>query len=99
MNEKSHRLTRSNDERMVLGVCGGIAQRLEVDPTLVRLAFVVFAFAGPGLLAYGIAALVIPRAPMLQQARVRPALGASGNPYVATATAMVPRPQVALQRR
>lgn len=59
------RLYRSNDERKLLGVCGGIAQRLDLDPTLVRIGFVLLFFFGPGLLVYLIAALVIPRAPML----------------------------------
>lgn len=60
-----NRLYRSNNERMLLGVCGGIAQRFGLDPTLVRLAFVVLFFTGPGLLAYCIGALVIPRGPEL----------------------------------
>ena len=46
---------------MIAGVCGGIAEYFNVDPTLVRLAWVVFAlFAGSGLLAYIIFALVVP---------------------------------------
>ena len=61
----SDRLYRSNNQRMLLGVCGGLAERLDVDPTLVRLAFVLLFFTGPGLLAYLIGALVIPRAPEL----------------------------------
>lgn len=60
------RLYRSNDERKLLGVCGGIAQRLDIDPTLVRLAFILFTFGGgSGLLLYLLLAVVIPRAPML----------------------------------
>jgi phage shock protein C len=59
------RLYRSRDARMLLGVCGGIAQRWDLDPTLVRLAFVAAFFFGPGLLAYLIMAIVIPRAPEL----------------------------------
>jgi phage shock protein C len=50
---------------MLLGVCGGIAQRWDLDPTLVRLAFVALFFFGPGLLVYLIAALVVPRTPEL----------------------------------
>lgn len=50
---------------MLLGVCGGIAQRFDLDPTLVRLAFVALFFFGPGLLVYLISALVVPRAPEL----------------------------------
>ena len=61
----SERLYRSNDERMLLGVCGGIAERWGVDPTLVRLAFVAAFFLGPGLLAYIACFLVVPRAKAL----------------------------------
>ncbi len=61
----TERLYRSNRERMLLGVCGGIAQRWGLDPTLVRIAFVALFFFGPGLLVYLIGALVIPREPAL----------------------------------
>lgn len=61
----SERLYRSNHQRMLLGVCGGIAERYDVDPTLIRLAFVILFFTGPGLLAYLVGAVVIPRAPEL----------------------------------
>lgn len=55
------RLYRSEREKMICGVCGGIAEYFDVDPTLVRLAWVLFSLAGGcGLLAYIIAAIVIP---------------------------------------
>lgn len=56
------KLTRSMTEKMIAGVCGGIANYLNIDPTLVRLVFVVLGLAGimPGLLAYIIAWIVIP---------------------------------------
>ena len=55
------RLYRSLKDRMVAGVCGGLADYLGVDPTLIRLAFVFFTlWAGGGLLAYIIAWIVIP---------------------------------------
>lgn len=66
------RLYRSNDARMLLGVCGGIAQRWDLDPTLVRLVFLISCCFGPGVLAYLVAAVVIPRAPV-------PALRASDS--------------------
>lgn len=60
------RLYRSNEERKLLGVCGGIAERFDIDPTIVRLAFILFTFGGgSGLLIYCLLAIVIPRAPML----------------------------------
>ncbi len=42
----SGRLTRSNTDRIVAGVCGGIANYLKVDPMLVRLAFVLLVWLG-----------------------------------------------------
>jgi phage shock protein C len=42
----SQRLTRSNTDRIIAGVCGGIANYVNVDPTLVRLAFVLLVLAG-----------------------------------------------------
>jgi len=58
------RLYRSGKERILGGVCGGIAEYLNVDPTIVRLAWVMFTLAaGSGLLAYLIAWLIIPRDP------------------------------------
>ena len=57
------RLYRSND-KMVAGVCAGIAEYFDIDPTLIRLGWVVLTFIGfSGLLAYIIAAIIIPKAP------------------------------------
>ncbi len=59
-------LTRSNRNRVVWGVCGGIAERYDWDPTLVRLAFVLATLAGgPGIVVYLVTALVMPRAPQM----------------------------------
>ena len=59
------RLYRSRDERMISGVCGGLGQYFNMDPTLIRLLFVLFAFAGvgSGVLAYIIMAIVVPEEP------------------------------------
>lgn len=58
------RLYRSRNEKMISGVCGGIAEYFNVDPTLVRLGAVVWGlWAGTGILAYIIAAAVIPPKP------------------------------------
>lgn len=55
------RLYRSRQDRMICGVCGGIAEYFDLDPTLVRLGWLVlFAFAGSGIIAYIIAAIIIP---------------------------------------
>ena len=58
------RLYKARGHRMVCGVCGGIAEYFGLDPTLVRLGWILLsALAGSGLLAYIIAAIVIPRDP------------------------------------
>ncbi|MDD6677992.1 MAG: PspC domain-containing protein [Firmicutes bacterium] len=55
------RLYRSRENRMIGGVCGGIAEFFGIDPTLVRLGWVAFcALGGSGILAYLIAAIIIP---------------------------------------
>lgn len=55
------RLTRSRDDRVIGGVAAGIARYLEIDPVILRLAFVVLTLAGGGgLLAYLVAWLVVP---------------------------------------
>ena len=61
MDEK--RLTRSTSERMIAGVAGGLAQYFNMDPTLIRILFVLFGLAGgPGLVVYLIMWLVMPEA-------------------------------------
>ncbi|MDD7023512.1 MAG: PspC domain-containing protein [Lachnospiraceae bacterium] len=58
------RLYKSNENKMLDGVCGGIAEYFDIDPTLVRLGLILFcALGGSGILAYIIAAIVIPRKP------------------------------------
>lgn len=58
------RLYKSNKDKKVDGVCGGIAEYFDVDSTLIRLAWVLFCFfGGSGLLAYLVAAIIIPRQP------------------------------------
>jgi phage shock protein C len=61
-SQPQKRLVRSRDERMLAGVCGGIADYLDVDPTIVRLVAVLLGIfsAGTALIAYIIAAIVVP---------------------------------------
>ena len=62
-NSHTNRLTRSKSERMLLGVCGGIATWLGWDPTIVRVAYVLISIcsvAFPGIFVYVILALVMP---------------------------------------
>ena len=58
------KLYKSNTDKKIDGVCAGIAEYLDVDPTLIRLVWVLATiFAGAGLLAYLIAAIIMPRKP------------------------------------
>ncbi|MDY3249417.1 MAG: PspC domain-containing protein [Candidatus Choladocola sp.] len=57
----SRKLYKSEENRMVCGVCSGIAEYFNIDPTLVRLGWVLFGLmGGSGFLAYIIAAIIIP---------------------------------------
>lgn len=55
------KLYRSETDNMLFGVCGGIGEYFNIDSTLVRLAWAIFACSGWGLFAYIIAAIIIPR--------------------------------------
>lgn len=56
------RLYKIEEGKKLDGVCGGIAEYFNIDPTLVRVAWVLFTVcAGCGLLAYIVAAIVMPR--------------------------------------
>lgn len=59
------RLYRSGKERILGGVCGGIGEYLDTDPTVIRLLWVIFTLAsfGVGILAYILAWIIIPRNP------------------------------------
>ncbi|WP_129738021.1 PspC domain-containing protein [Massilimicrobiota timonensis] len=58
------RLYRSRRDVMIAGVCGGIAEYFDVDPTIVRLIAVILVLGwGSGFLAYLIAVLIIPKNP------------------------------------
>ena len=64
MNKK--RLYRVEEGKMLCGVCGGVAQYFEVDPTIVRLVWTALTLAGfSGLIAYIVAAIIIPKDPEL----------------------------------
>lgn len=59
------RLYRSTYDRMLCGVCGGIAEYFQLDPSLVRLGWALFCIlGGSGVLAYIIAAIIIPNDPV-----------------------------------
>lgn len=56
------KLYRSEDDKMLCGVCGGIAEYFAIDSTIIRILWVILALIfGSGVIAYIIAALVIPK--------------------------------------
>ncbi len=58
------RLYRSREDRMLAGVCGGLGEYFDIDPTWIRIGWVLLFFVeGIGLLAYIICAIVIPENP------------------------------------
>ena len=58
------RLYRSRKDKMLAGICGGLAEYFAVDPSLVRIACVLLCLsAGKGLLVYILAAIIIPEDP------------------------------------
>ena len=66
------RLTKSRSDRMLSGVCGGLADYFDVDPTWMRVAFVVATLlGGPGVVAYVIGWLLMPQPKALYEPRYR----------------------------
>lgn len=62
---KDNRLYRSRSDKVIGGVCGGLAESLGIDPTVVRLILVFFfLFGGVGLLVYVVMWIVIPLEPL-----------------------------------
>ena len=60
----TRRLYRSRSNRQLFGVCGGLGEYFGIDPTIVRILFILLALAGgPGIIFYIILALLMPEAP------------------------------------
>ncbi len=58
------KLYRNTDSKIIAGVCSGIAEYVGVDPTVVRILWILFcAVGGSGILAYIIAAIIMPERP------------------------------------
>ena len=61
---KTKKLYRSGKEKILGGVCGGIAEYFNVDPTIVRILWILFSLAwGAGILIYLILWFIMPRNP------------------------------------
>jgi phage shock protein C len=65
MSEQAKRLYRSRDERMIAGVCGGLGEYLNTDPTVIRILFFVIILIsfGAGLVLYLAMWLIVPEEP------------------------------------
>lgn len=60
---ETKRLYKSRTNRVLCGVCGGIGEYFNVDPTIIRLLCILLFCTGGGILAYIIAAIIIPEEP------------------------------------
>ncbi len=66
----THKLYKSDKDKVLSGVIGGIGEYVDIDPTVLRLVFILIAIMTgifPSIVAYIIAALVVPKHPPIQQ--------------------------------
>lgn len=94
------RLYKSRKNKVIDGVCGGIAEYFDVDPTIVRVLFIIFfLFGGSALIAYILGVIIIPREPVEFISASQPTANASAQPEGATtsenAFSPTPTPQQA----
>ena len=68
MNNNYRQLTRSRSNRVVTGLCAGLGEYFNIDPTIIRLLFVLGLFVGHFgvFLAYLIIAIIVPEEPLRQ---------------------------------
>ena len=80
--QEAKKLYRSRKNRMICGVCGGMAEYFEMDPTVMRVLWVLAGLitGGTAVLAYIIACFVIPNAPLGGEGKGAMAGGAGAAP-------------------
>src|SRR5439155_12838968 len=76
-------LVRSERDKVIAGVCGGLAEHFDIDPVLVRVAFVVASLFGPGLLAYVVLWIAVPKESAVPAVPVSAATGGMPPPTTA----------------
>jgi phage shock protein C len=77
----ARRLTRSETDKRVAGVCGGLGEYFGIDPVLIRVIFVIATLlGGAGILVYGVLWLALPKGEQVA--------GAPGTPYRRTSPAI-----------
>ena len=57
------KLYRNSQNKMIAGVCSGLAEYINIDPTIIRVIWALVGLSGAGLVAYLICALIIPEKP------------------------------------
>ena len=57
------KLYRNTNNKMIAGVCSGLAEYINIDPTIVRLIWALVGLSGAGIVAYLVAAIIIPEKP------------------------------------
>jgi len=80
------RLTRSTSDKMIAGVCGGLATYFNVDPSLVRVGFALMTLASggfPGIVAYVVMMIVVPEDTADSQAQSAPTTAPESAPATA----------------
>jgi phage shock protein C len=87
MNASAKRLTRSGSDRIIAGVCGGLAEYLDIDPLFVRLAWILMVVAGGfGILLYIAWVVIVPAGPSVaasvQERRGRSTFGAIAGVFL-----------------
>ena len=57
------KLYRSTSNKIIAGVCAGLAEYINIDPTIVRVIWALVGLSGAGLIAYLVCALIVPEKP------------------------------------
>ena len=57
------KLYRNSQNKMIAGVCSGLAEYINIDPTIIRVIWALVGLSGAGLIAYLVCALIIPEKP------------------------------------
>lgn len=60
---ENKKLYRASENKMICGVCQGIAEYVNIDPTVMRLLWVLFGLFGLGIIVYIVAAIIMPMQP------------------------------------
>jgi phage shock protein C len=80
MTEQQHRLYRNQTNKVIAGVCGGLAEYLSIDATIVRLVWILLTFlGGSGIILYIIAFFIVPEKPVVIGDAVSPVKSESGS--------------------